>query len=150
MIRDGRTCDALRAVVLLRSSHAAAGFGGDSGFTFPFDPAYAARLFLSHIGHGDRYCGVLEINGRAEGVLLASAYEHPFGPVRVAKETVWWIDPAHRGRSAVAMLAAYEAWAKEHSCAFTGMAGMGDASMVGSLYMRRGYQRAETTFLKAL
>lgn len=151
MIRAGRLGDVDRAVALLRDSRAGAGFdnpAGISGFTFPFDAAYAARLFTAHIDHPDRYCAVLEIGGRVEGLLLAAAFEHPFGPVRVAKETVWWIDPAHRGRSAVAMLDHYEAWARDRA-AFVGMAGMGDDPEVGKLYRRRGYKVAETCYLKA-
>ena len=152
MIRAGRLCDVDRAVVLLRDSRTGAGFDnpqGVSGFTFPFDPAYAARLFLAHVDRSDRYCAVLDLGGRAEGLLLASAFEHPFGPVRVAKETVWWIDAEHRGRSAIAMLNEYEAWAARNGCQFVGMAGMGDDPEVGSLYRRRGYAVAETCFLKA-
>lgn len=152
MIRNGRICDVDRAVALLRDSRAGAGFdnpAGVSGFTFPFDPACAARLFTAHIDHPDRYCAVIEIVGRVEGLLLAAAFEHPFGPVRVAKETVWWIDPAHRGRSAIAMLDQYEAWARGIGCSFVGMAGMGDAPEVGNLYRRRGYKVAETCYLKA-
>lgn len=142
-----------RAVVLLRDSMAGAGFDnpkGASGFTFPFDPAYAARLFLAHLDQPSRYCGVLDVAGRAQGVLLAAFFEHPFGPVCVAKETVWWIDPAHRGRSAVAMLKDYEAWAASAGCKFAGMAGMGAEPVVAPLYERLGYRRAETTFLKAI
>lgn len=147
----GRPCDVDRAVALLRDSRAGAGFdnpAGISGFTFPFDAAYAARLFMAHLNHDDRYCAVLEVSGRIEGLLLAAAFEHPFGPVRMAKETVWWIDPAHRGRSAIAMLDHYETWAKSRA-AFVGMAGMGDDPEVGKLYRRRGYRVAETCFLKA-
>lgn len=153
MIRTGRLSDAPRAVELLRDSRVGAGFDkpdGVSGFVFPFDPVCAERLFLAHIGTVDRYCGIMDVGGTAQGILLASAYEHPFGPVKVAKETLWWIDPEHRGRESIAMLSAYEAWAKERGCAFAGMAGMGCNPDVGRLYLRRGYMAAEMSFLKAL
>jgi hypothetical protein len=81
---------------------------------------------------------------------MATASEHPFGPVWLARETVWWIDPAHRGSAAVRMLSEYEAWAAEQGCLFVGMAGMGDDPAVGKLYQRRGYRRAETHYLKSL
>lgn len=141
-----------RAVILLRDSRQGAGFdnpGGISGFTFPFDPAFAARLFTAHLDREDRYCAVLDVGGRVQGLLLAAAFDHPFGPVRVAKETVWWIDPCHRGRSAISMLDAYEAWWRQQGCSYGGMAGMGDDPEVGKLYRRRGYKTAETCFLKA-
>lgn len=150
MIRPGSVGDRTRAVELLRDSHGAAGFGGGDGFVFPFDCAYAARLFLAHLQAPRALCLVNEVAGRPQGLLLAIAYEHPFGPVWLARETVWWIDPSHRGRAAVAMLDAYEAWAAEQGCKFAGMAGMGEDPDVAKLYLRRGYRVAETHFLKAI
>ena len=151
-VRKAVASDRDRVVILLRDSREGAGFhdpAGLTGFTFPFDPAYASRLFDLHLSHAQALCLVLDIEGRAQGVLMAWASEHPFGPVKLARETVWWIDPAHRGRSAIQMLDAYEAWAfKEAGCQFAGMAGMGDDPVVAKLYERRGYARAETHFLK--
>ncbi|UGX98226.1 GCN5 family acetyltransferase [Bradyrhizobium barranii subsp. barranii] len=150
MIRPGEIGDRTRAVTLLRDSHQAAGFAGAGGFVFPFDCAYAARLYAAHLDQVNACCLVLDVAGVAQGVLLAIACEHPFGPVWLARETVWWIDPAHRGRSAIAMLDAYEAWAASRRCAFAGMAGMGDDPDVAKLYLRRGYFAAERHFLKGL
>lgn len=155
MIRSGTIADRTRAVELLRASHAGAGFDGRSvdggaGFAFPFDCAYAARLFVGHLDKPTACCLVHDVAGVAQGLLLAVAYEHKFGPVWLACETVWWIDPAHRGRAAIAMLDAYEVWARQAGCAFAGMAGMGADPVVANLYLRRGYRVAETHFLKVL
>jgi len=152
MIRAARLSDSPRAVELLRDSRLAAGFdspGGLTGFCFPFDPLYAARLFMAHLGQPHRLCLVLDVDGMAQGVLMAVASEHPFGPVWLARESVWWIDPAHRGTAALRMLDAYEAWAAQCGCACAGMAGMGDDPQVATLYRRRGYRTAEIHFLKA-
>ncbi|QDP20658.1 GCN5 family acetyltransferase [Bradyrhizobium cosmicum] len=150
MIRPAVMADAARAIELLHASHDAAGFNGGAGFAFPFVPRYAERLFVTHLEMMNACCLALDVGGVAQGLLLAVASQHPFGPVWLARETVWWIDPAHRGRAAIAMLDAYEAWAKGKGCAFTGMAGMGEDPDVARLYVRRGYQRAETHFLKAI
>lgn len=144
--------DKLRVVELLRDSRTGAGFDrpdGISGFTFPFDPAYAERLLLQHMQSEHALALVYAPNERAQGVLLAIAHEHPFGPVWIARETLWWIDPAHRGRSAIKMLDAYENWWRGKGCSFGGMAGMGADPAVGALYQRRGYKVAETYYLKA-
>jgi hypothetical protein len=151
MIRPGRSSDSARAVELLKDSHVAAGFDradGPSGFTFPFDPSCAQRLFLSHLVAA--HACVLDVDGLIQGVLLAIGCEHKFGPVWLARETVWWIDPAHRGSAAPRMLDAYESWAKGNGYAFSGMAGMGNDPDVAKLYLRRGYRVAETHYLKAL
>ena len=152
MIRQAVITDKVPVILLLKAAREEAGFdaaGGVSGFTFPFDPAYAERLFLEHLQLG-RCCFVLVDRGVARGVLMARAAEHEFGPVRLARETLWFIEPKYRGRHALAMLEAYEVWARAQGCAFAGMAGMGEDPAVGLLYRRRHYRIAETHFLKVL
>ncbi len=148
MIRRAVPGDRNRCIELLRDSRVGAGFDQPGGFTFPFDAAYAARLFAHHINAADAACFIHDAAGVAQGVLMAVAFDHPFGPVRIAKETLWWIDPAHRGSAAPRMLDAYEAWSHAQGCAFSGMAGMGDDPAVAKLYARRGYRAAEIHYLK--
>lgn len=154
MIRRGTLDDRTRAVQLLRDSRIGAGFDnprGATGFVFPFEPAYAARLFASYLYEPRCLCLVHDVYGVAQGLLLAHAFEHAFGPVWLAQERVWWIDPGYRGSAAPRMLDAYERWAKdEQHCAFVGMAGMGEDPDVARLYLRRGYRVAEKHFLKVL
>lgn len=153
MIRLAELGDKPRIVRLLQNSRGGAGFDqaeAASGFHFEFDPAYAERLFLTHLLMANMLCLVLEVDDAAQGVLMAVASEHPFGPVRLATETVWWIEPAYRGRNAIRMLEAFEDWARGEACDYSGMAGMGAFPQVASLYQRRGYRAAELHFLKAL
>lgn len=153
MIRPATHKDRLAVIGLLRDSRLGAGFDsaeGPTGFTFPFVAAYAERLFLLHLAEPLGFCVVFEVGGTPRGVLMAQAFEHPFGPVMIARETVWWIDPGHRGRAAIEMLNAYEGWARNKGCTFVGMAGMGADPDVAALYHRRGYRTAETHFLKAV
>jgi len=138
-IRRAEESDRLRVVALLRDSHKAA------GFTFPFDAARAEHLFKTHLAGGL----VLMLGRPARGVLMATAFDHPFGAGRWAKETVWYIDPVARGRGAIRMLDAYETWAREQGCTTIGMASLASNDVSG-LYLRRGYQPAETHFTKAL
>lgn len=153
MIRDAQIADKARVVELLRDSRKGAGFddpAGLTGFSFAFDREYAERLFLAHL-RGSTCCILYDVDGVAHGVLMAIAYEHPFGPVWLARETVWFIDPAHRGgTTALRMLDAYEGWARSRGCQFIGMAGMGYDPDVAALYQRRGYRVAETHYLKAI
>jgi GNAT superfamily N-acetyltransferase len=152
-IRRAIVADANRVVELLKASHIAAGFDradGPTGFSVPFEPSYAMRLFLAHVTMPRMLALTLDVDGEPQGILMAVAYEHKFGPVWMAGETVWWIDPGHRGISASRMLDDYERWARDVRCAFAGMAGMGEDPDVAKLYRRRGYRVAETHFLKVL
>lgn len=154
MIRCANLGDRPRIIELLRDSRSGAGFDraeGPTGFVFPFVPEYAARLAMRYLNAPGMLCIVHDVDERAQGVLMAHAFEHDFGPVRLAQERVWWIDPAHRGgTAAMRMLDWYEDWAAQQGCTFAGMAGMGDDPVVMKLYHRRGYRRAETHCLKAL
>ena len=153
MVRYATIEDKTAVIILLKHSREAAGFDridGLTGFNFPFDPAYAERLFLLHLTGTAAVCLVLDVEGVARGVLMAAAAEHPFGPVRLARETVWWIEPHYRGLGAVKMLDAYEIWARANDCEFIGMAGMGEDPAVGKLYQRRGFRTAETHYLKGV
>ncbi len=140
-VRFATVEDRDRVVALLRESHEAA------GFTFPFQAAYADRLFQQHMA-SPMAC-VLVAGSRAHGVLMACASEHPFGAGRIAKETVWYVTPEARGRGAVKMLDSYEAWARSVGCVSAGMASL-STNDVSSLYERRGYSAVETHFMKPL
>ena len=140
-VRFATAEDRDRVVALLRESHEAA------GFTFPFQAAYADRLFQQHM-LSPMSC-VLVSGERAQGVLMASAFDHPFGAGRMAKETVWYVTPEARGRGAISMLDAYEAQARSVGCVSAGMASLA-TNDVSQLYERRGYSAVETHFMKPL
>lgn len=124
---------------LLRESHAAA------RFNFPFSAPHANALFMSHVENGlALVCG-----SPVNGLLMAMAFDHPFGAGLWAKETVWYISPADRGSAALRMLDAYEAWARERGCVTICMASLA-TNDVSRIYERKGYSPAETHFTKAV
>lgn len=151
MIRLATLADKNRAIKLLKDSREGAGFDKAGGFAFPFDPAYAEWFFFRHLDNDHSIAIVHDVNGVAQGLLTGIVYEHEYGPVRVAKETMWWIDPAHRGGTAAPrMLDAFERWARAKFAKFVGVAGMGAEPRVGVLYERCGYRPAELHYLKEL
>ena len=139
-VRHAEAADRFRVIRLLREFHAEAQPG------FPFRGAYAAALFDRHLADPASCCLVL---GDGDGLLMATAFDHPFGAGRMAKESIWFIRPAARGRSAMAMLDAYEAWARGQGCVTVGMASLSGHD-VSKLYERRGYRPVETHFTKVL
>ena len=141
MIRHAIEADRPRCSTLLKESHVAA------GFPWPFRGANAEALFSLHTSSDNACCIVLDIDGAAQGLLMAEAFEHPFGAGLWAKETVWFVSEQHRGRGALRMLDAYEAWAREKGCVAIGMASL-ESNDVSALYARRGYAPVETHFLK--
>jgi len=139
MIRAATFADVPRMVALGREFLRAAALPID------FDAEHASRTAHGYIYHPDTLALVLEVDGRVEGVMLAHCLGHAFGPVRVAQELLWWIEPAHRGAGG-GFIDRYEAWARERGAVIAGLAARDER--VGRLYLRRGYALAETHYFK--
>lgn len=92
------------------------------------------------------YVAVLDLDG-PRGVLMAMAAVSPLMPVLVADELMWWVDPASRGRWALAMLRHYEAWARGVGAAVVGVSAYDERGC--ALHARRGYAPFERKFGKA-
>jgi len=148
MIRHAMASDQRSVIAMLKNYYDA---GQDrTPFKFAFDPAAAARLFSIHTESKYSCCIVLDCDGNASGVLMAVSSFHPFAPIRIAIETLWWIEPSHRGRHFRAMLSFYQQWAIERGCAYAGIAALGNDDGMTALYRRAGFALAETHYIKAL
>ena len=143
IVRSARGSDAGCVIDLLKQSHAAA------CFPFAFDPVRAHSLFAAHMQAARACVLVMEYRGAVAGLLMATVFDHPFGAGLCAKETAWFVSPVSRGRGAVRMLDAYEAWAIEQGCAVVGMASLA-LNDVSKIYQRQGYAPVETHFMKYL
>jgi GNAT superfamily N-acetyltransferase len=144
MIRLATEHDRPRVVAMAKEFHAVA------GLPFEFSAPMASALFSASISETNRICIIFAPDGIARGVLVAQAGMHRFAPVKVAEEIMWWVDPAHRGASAMKMLAAYERWARDRGCSFASMVGLGYDPTPARLYEHRGYVAAERHYLKPL
>lgn len=143
ILRPARPDERFKVVALCRDFHAA------SGIPFAFDPAHASRAAQDHIECPRKLCLTTEVDGALRGVLAASWAISPLAPVRIAQELVFWIDPAHRGRSARRMIAAYEEWARAQGCAAAGLSGLNDPR-VTRFFGAAGFALTENKFLKML
>jgi len=142
-VRRAAPADRIALVRMARDFLAASGLG------LPFDPAWVERSAYAHIAGGDRVALVLEAGGRARGMLAGAVAQSPLAPVTVAEEIAWWIDPEARSLAAArAMLAAFEAWARDRGAAVIGLATLDGRA--GPLYRRAGYAPAEARWMKAL
>lgn len=144
MIRQAISSDKAAVLMMARSFHSAA------ELPFAFSAATASILFDACLCDDDRLCLIYERDGAPVGMLAAYAANHMLAPVKIASEIAWWIEPQHRGRSAVAMLTAYEQWARQRGCALIHMVGLGADPVTAKLYERQGYLAAERHFMKPL
>ncbi|WP_421581137.1 GNAT family N-acetyltransferase [Shinella sp. M31] len=144
VVRRAALSDKIRVLMMAKAFH------GVSGAPFPFSAPHADAIFCASVEQANRLCLVLDVNGVAEGVLVAEAGQHLFGDFSFASELVWWIEPPYRGRMAARMVNEYEVWAKAQGCTFAQLAGLGGNPAVGRLYERCGYTAAERHYLKSL
>lgn len=140
MIRHAEHKDRNRVVLCLKRFYEASGL-------FESDIAYAVRLFDVHM-LPSTLCMVLDNNG-IHGVLMARIVPFELGPGKIARETVWWVDPEYRGYESIRMLSNYETWAKANGCDRVHMVSIGNAK-TDTLYARRGYEPVETHYWKKI
>ena len=144
MIRRAIMADKFRVLLLAKNFHEA------SLLPVPFNAAYASIVFDQFLDDPEKLCLVLDLDGGVQGVLAAQTGILPIAPVKAATELIWWIDPAYRGRDALHMLIAYEAWAEEQGCSFVNMVGLGSDPLPANFYERRGYIAAERHYMKPI
>lgn len=120
-----------------------------SGTGLPFDADYVDGALRQHLATPARLTLVLDVDG-PRGMLCAAAQRSPLAPVAIAEELVFWIDPAHRGRAALAMLKAYSAWAKEMGCERATMVGLASMKSVDRFYRLAGFEPLENTYARSL
>lgn len=135
MIRPGTVDDIPWMLGLLEELHAM------SGTPVPFNVPAAMAEIAQAIASPDMLCLVVE-DVAILGAAIASQ-----GGIRIAHERVWITRQAGWGRK---LMAAYEAWAKEHGCAFVRLnPKMGD-ERAERLLDRSGYAPVEVSWCKAL
>lgn len=103
---------------------------------------------MSAIDDPEQLCLVLDI-GEPVGALLAAVTVYPLGEAVLAKETVFWIEPHARGRWALKMIAAYEAWALARGAAAIGLSCFNDGR-IERLFAKAGFRTAEINTIKGL
>lgn len=144
MIRLAQYGDRLAILDMCRKFHA------ESGVRLAFNQAVAITTIDQVIASPDALALVLELDDVIRGVFAAAIVPNMFSHERCAQEMMWWVNPAHRGRGAIQMLAEYEAWAKSKGCSAINMVGLGADPVTTHVYERCGYIAQERHFLKRL
>lgn len=113
-----------------------------------FSPAAAAAVSMTAIDSPSCLALILDIDG-AVGALVASVMVYPLGSDLLAKESVFWIEPSARGRWAVPMIRAYEAWAEGKGARAVGLSCFADGR-TAKLFARAGFEPTEIHSIKGL
>lgn len=138
MIREATEADLPRIVAMGERFHAFS----DYGFA-AYDGAAAAQFVAGLIANPG---GVALVSDHGMlGGMLVPLY---FAPAHlVAVETFWWAD-----RDGMALLDAFEQWAKAKSASAVTLSCLGNKrdKALGRVFEHRGYAKAETSYMRAL
>jgi len=92
---------------------------------------------------------VADMSGGVVGMLGVATYRHPLTGELTATEMFWWVSPAWRGRTGLALLRAAERWAASHGAGRLQM--IAPNPDVARIYEQRGYEAlSEITYHKAI
>lgn len=147
MIRPATPGDMAALVEMGARFHAASGLAETAGFVAQDFAATAGRMIEDE-------AAILLVAETGEQCLgMAGALTFPFysnGSHRTAQEVFWWVEPAARGNVGVALLDGLENEAMARGCASMIMIELDHLKPVGPLYARRGYKRAEHSWIRRL
>ena len=87
--------------------------------------------------------------GRSQGMLAGLTYDHYLTNVRMASESVWWVEPdARGGQIARDLLRAFEAWAATRGATEIEIGSW--HPRLDRFYERLGYEAAERVYRKVV
>lgn len=144
------TCDDIPALSVIGLRFASAVPHGEELIPSCEDISASIESFISAGG----VVFMAENGDKLYGVLAAVAAPVWYSPGSlVASEQGWWVSPEYRGgRAALALIDAYEKWARDivakglTLCLMTGSM----EEKLHDLYLRRGYAEVERTYYKKL
>jgi GNAT superfamily N-acetyltransferase len=120
-----------------------------TGIPIAVDEAWTSAFVSSVLASGQGLALVVDIDGKAEGMIVATIGQSSVSPALIAIEHGWYCSRAAAGYG-VKLLAAYEAWARAKGCAMARMS-TAHASPLGHVLVKRhGYGFAETALAKVL
>lgn len=116
-----------------------------------FSPAACSGLFRAYLnGDGRNLVFILsEQDGEPHGMIIGMASQPLFSQEIMATEIAWWVDPEYRNtRDSLLLISAYEDWSKRVGAKITQVAMLDDVTDLSRLYQKRGFTKAETSYIR--
>ena len=113
----------------------------------PSNMAQLVETFSLLITHETGVIFVAELDRKLVGMIVMLIQPHFFSGDLLAQELVWWMDEAHRGKG-LKLLKIAETWARARGA--VRMQVSAPTADVERVYMRVGYTRVESNWMRAL
>ena len=92
---------------------------------------------------------VLEEDGEVKGALVCAVHEMYMSATVLATELAWFVSKDYRGKKgSLLLLNSFEEWAKNNNADYITLCDIESIASLEKLYVRRGYKRTESTYMK--
>ena len=112
------------------------------------DIAYTTKVYQSNIRSGKGAMFLLKDENKLVGALGCIKANDMHSGELIAIETVWFVDPKHRG-GGMKLWHAFDGWAKDQGCKKKAMIHMEDsfAGELEKIYKKKGYKLVERHYV---
>jgi GNAT superfamily N-acetyltransferase len=114
---------------------------------FAFDAVSISQAIAAHIQHAQKCLLVAEQKGKVVG-MVAGSKSPTFLGVMMASETVLFVEQQHRGRAGLALINAFEEWARPLPVILNTRLDFHKDERLDKLLERKGYAPVETHYMK--
>ena len=142
-VREATQDDAFDVLMLAHQ------FGKEAPAGFKFSKDKVESFFDRVLADPTMVWFVSEDEDGIGGFIVGHFPDHPFNDILTAIELGWFVTKdKRRGTSAMRLVQAFESWAKEKGADWTALSDITGIQDLSQLYIRRGYQLAERSFMK--
>lgn len=142
-IREASEEDIFDILILARE------FSRESPVTHKWDKEKTEHFILAALENTNTTIFVLEEDNEIVGAIVGLLNEMYMSQTLVATEMAWFVSKEYRGKKGSLMLmTTFENWAKENGANYTCMGDIHGITTLEKLYIKKGYSKCETTYMK--
>jgi len=124
-------------------------FSKEAPETHKWNKQKTENFIVSAIENTNATILVLEQDDDIVGAIVGLLNEMYMSQTLVATELAWFVSKEYRGKKGSLMLIKeFENWAKNNGANYTCMGDIEGIASLQNLYLRKGYKKCETTYMK--
>ena len=142
-IREATEEDVFDILVLARE------FSKESPITHKWNKEKTEQFLISAINNSNTIIFVLEENNEILGAIIGLLSELFMSQTILATEVAWFVNKNHRGKKgSLLLMKTFENLAKQNNADYTCMSDIDGITSLENFYLRKGYSKCETTYMK--
>ncbi len=143
LVREASTEDTFDILILAKE------FSKEAPETHKWNKQKTENFIVSAIENTNATILVLEQDDDIVGAIVGLLNEMYMSQTLVATELAWFVSKEYRGKKGSLMLIKeFENWAKNNGANYICMGDIEGIASLQNLYLRKGYKKCETTYMK--